>query len=174
VFRDPAWNWRNFDFDRDWKYATDNFGALLNADDPDLGAFARHGGKLLHYHGWMDTNHAPLRSVEYYEAVLDAAQGGGTREQALARVGNYYRLFMVPGSSGCASTEMHPGEFDPMDVLRAWVERHEAPQRIVATHGMGAAGERSRALCPYPQVAVYAGSGDIFNAANFSCRAPAR
>ena len=30
----------------------------------------------------------------------------------------------------------------------------------------------SRPLCPYPQVAVFDGSGDVFDAANFSCANP--
>ncbi len=32
--------------------------------------------------------------------------------------------------------------------------------------------KRSRPLCPYPQVARYAGSGSVDDAANFICRDP--
>jgi len=32
--------------------------------------------------------------------------------------------------------------------------------------------QRSRPLCPYPQVAKYDGSGSIDEARNFSCAAP--
>ena len=30
--------------------------------------------------------------------------------------------------------------------------------------------DRTRPLCPYPQVAMYKGSGSIDDAANFTCR----
>jgi feruloyl esterase len=30
----------------------------------------------------------------------------------------------------------------------------------------------TRPLCPYPQVAVYSGSGTTNDAANFTCKAP--
>ena len=33
--------------------------------------------------------------------------------------------------------------------------------------------DRSRPLCPYPQIAAYTGRGSIDEAANFECRAPA-
>jgi len=48
-----------------------------------------------------------------------------------------------------------------------------APEKIVATK-FDAAGNptRSRPVCAYPAEAVYNGSGDINDAANFSCRTP--
>ena len=51
-----------------------------------------------------------------------------------------------------------------------WVEQGVAPDRIVATK-FDAAGKlpRSRPVCAYPAEAVYNGSGDIDDAANFSC-----
>jgi feruloyl esterase len=32
--------------------------------------------------------------------------------------------------------------------------------------------DRTRPLCPYPQIAIYSGSGDIDDAANFTCEEP--
>ena len=43
---------------------------------------------------------------------------------------------------------------------------------IVATHSTNGAVDRSRPLCPYPQVAHYSGKGDSNDAANFVCGAP--
>jgi len=167
VFRDAAWDWRRFDFDKDWKFAVANFGPLVNADDPDLRALEQAGGKLLHYHGWGDVNHAPMQSVRYYDDVVATLGRSTPQGQAGDRVARFYRLFMIPGSSGCGSAGPHPDQFDPMDALRSWVEDKKAPEQIVVR--APAQPQRTRMLCPYPQVAVYSGRGDVFNEINFSC-----
>ena len=59
-----------------------------------------------------------------------------------------------------------------MTVIEDWVEKGKAPERIVASHLTNGVVDRTRPLCPYPQVAVYKGSGNINDAANFVCKAP--
>jgi feruloyl esterase len=44
-----------------------------------------------------------------------------------------------------------------------------APDRIIAAHTTCGCPDRTRPLCPYPQVARYDGSGSIDDAANFDC-----
>ena len=78
------------------------------------------------------------------------------------------RLFMVPGMGHCRGGE-GPDTFDNMSVIRQWVEEARDPDRIVATRRAGEAVERSRPLCPYPQVAQYRGAGSIDEASNFVC-----
>ena len=60
--------------------------------------------------------------------------------------------------------------------LERWVEQNSAPDKIIATKfktDNPASGlERTRPLCPYPQVARYSGSGSIDEAANFACVVP--
>jgi hypothetical protein len=63
--------------------------------------------------------------------------------------------------------------------LQHWVEQGSAPDKIVAskykTDGNPSSGvDRTRPLCPYPQVARYQGSGSIDEAANFACQMPAK
>jgi feruloyl esterase len=50
------------------------------------------------------------------------------------------------------------------------VERGAAPERIVATRSINGVADRMRPLCPYPQVAVYKGKGDINDDGSFVCR----
>jgi len=57
-------------------------------------------------------------------------------------------------------------------VIERWVENGQPPDRIVATRLSGGKVDRSRPLCPYPQVAAYKGTGDTNDAANFECRRP--
>jgi feruloyl esterase len=66
VYQDPNWDWRTFDLERDSSraHAIDKDVDELN---PDLTAFAKHGGKLLLYHGWADQQVAPGSSVEFYK-----------------------------------------------------------------------------------------------------------
>jgi feruloyl esterase len=59
-----------------------------------------------------------------------------------------------------------------LTALENWVEHGVAPARIVAAHLTSGKADRTRPLCPYPQVAVYTGSGSTDEAANFVCRTP--
>jgi feruloyl esterase len=43
---------------------------------------------------------------------------------------------------------------------------------LIANDVTGSTVDMSRPLCPYPQVAVYKGTGSIHDAASFSCKAP--
>ena len=54
VFDKPDWDLRTFDFERDVKIVEEKMGPILNATDPDLGAFRARGGRLILFHGWND------------------------------------------------------------------------------------------------------------------------
>jgi feruloyl esterase len=51
-----------------------------------------------------------------------------------------------------------------------WVEQRKTPEQIIATHKTAGKIDRTRPLCPYPQVAHYKGIGSIDEVSNFSCR----
>jgi feruloyl esterase len=161
VYQDPNWDWRTFDLERDSSraHAIDKDVDELN---PDLTAFAKHGGKMLLYHGWADQQVAPGSSVEFYKAVMDAS--GGPEQTS-----NWVRLFMAPGMAHCSGGE-GPDNFDKIGVMEQWVEQSKAPEQIIATHKTAGKVDRTRPLCPYPQVAHYKGIGSIDEASNFSCR----
>lgn len=158
---DPAWNFRDFDFDRDLAQL-EGFRALADATDPDLGAFRARGGKLLMYYGWADQLLPPLMGVNYYEAAL-RANGPGTQE--------FFRFFTVPGMAHCRGG-VGPDRFDAVTAVVNWVENGVAPERLVATQLQGGKVRRTRPLCPYPQVARHVGRGDVNDAANFRCVTP--
>jgi hypothetical protein len=54
--------------------------AIYNANNPDLHAFAAHGGKLILYHGWADQAISPWSTLDYYGAV-ERASGGFAASQ---------------------------------------------------------------------------------------------
>jgi feruloyl esterase len=78
---------------------------------------------------------------------------------------------MAPGMGHCGGTD-GPNSFDPMAALEQWVEKGKAPEKIIASHSAAGKVDRTRPLCPYPQVAKYKGVGSIDDAENFVCKAP--
>ncbi|HYR84888.1 MAG TPA: tannase/feruloyl esterase family alpha/beta hydrolase [Terriglobia bacterium] len=162
VFKDPNWDWRTFNLDTDVGLADKIDNGTINAINPDLGAFQKHGGKLLMYHGWSDPNVPPESTINYYKSVLDK-MGSGPKSS------EWLRLFMVPGMGHCGGGE-GPNTFDMVTMLEEWVEKGKAPEQIVATRRTNGQVDRTRPLCPYPQTAKYKGTGSTDDAANFVCR----
>jgi feruloyl esterase len=162
VFRNPQWEISQFNRDRDVSRAEDVDAGTINALDPHLKPFIDNGGKLIQYHGWSDPQISPGNSTQYYSRVLDDL-GGRTK------VHNNYRLFMVPGMGHCGGGE-GPNTFDMLAALEQWVEHGRAPDQIIAAHSTNSVVDRTRPLCPYPEGAVYTGSGSINDASNFACR----
>jgi feruloyl esterase len=162
VFNNPNWDWRTLNFDTDVALADKIDDGLLNATDPNLTEFIDRGGKLLLYHGWNDQLIAPRNSVNYYKSVVGTV--------GAAKTADSFRLFMVPGMGHCGGGE-GTSSFDTLSVLEQWVEKGEAPDRIKASHLTNGKVDRTRPLCPYPQVAQYNGSGSTDDAANFVCKA---
>ena len=165
VYKDAQWDWRTFNLDRDAARArAENQG--IDDLNPDLAAYARHGGKLLLYHGWADQQVAPGSTVDFYNAVVAHSPGPAS---------DWLRLYMVPGMGHCSGGE-GPDTFDKIGVLEQWVEHGKPPASIVASHQTAGRIDRTRPLCPYPATARYNGTGSIDAAENFTCtssRSPA-
>jgi len=198
VFEDMTYDTTTFNFDTDMAKVNNkmikgqSLAKVVNASDTDLSAFKKRGGKLIMYHGWADPGIPPENSTNYYEAVVNGASEGkptgGMSPAALAETKKYFRLYMVPGMAHCAggpgpnvfgSLTQTPGA-EPKNnlfvALQQWVEKGIAPEEIIATKytdNQQAKGvERTRPLCPYPQVAKYKGTGSTDQAENFTCKAP--
>lgn len=58
---------------------------------------------------------------------------------------------------------------DKIDVISGRVEKGKAPDQIVASHTTNGQLDRTRPLCPYPQIAKYKGTGSVDEAQNFAC-----
>jgi feruloyl esterase len=163
----------------------ETFAGVLNANSTDLQAFTQNGGKLLMYVGYADPLIPTASSIDYYNAVHDVDP---------ANVGNYLRLFPVPGMWHCSggpgantfgnlTSTFPPVPGSPADdvlgALVAWREAGVAPSKIIATkytnddESKGIAFQRP--LCMYPQSAVYdaAKAGDPTLATSYKCEAAA-
>jgi Tannase and feruloyl esterase len=162
VFKDPNWDFRTLDFDRDVELADRQDDDLLNATNPDLRSYFGRGGKLLLFHGWNDQLIAPQNTIDYFKSV-EKAIGGAVKMKDAAR------LFMAPGMTHCGGGD-GPNTFDSLTAMEQWVEHKQAPDLLVASHSTDGKVDRTRPLCVYPQVARYKGTGSTDDAANFVCR----
>jgi feruloyl esterase len=161
--QDPAWDWRGFDLENDIERALLH-GKEVHAVNPDLAKFKARGGKLLMYHGWSDGGSggsiSPLNTIAYYESVLK--QMGPNQD-------DWFRLFLVPGMDHCGGGT-GPNQFNKIATLERWREQNEPPKSITAARVESGVIDMTRPLCPYPQQAVYKGTGSTNDAANFTCR----
>ena len=164
VFKNPAWDFHTMDFDRDVSMSDGIARPVLDGTDPDLRRFAGHHGKLLVYHGLSDPLITPLNTIDYYESVLKRIGAGKTQ--------GFIRVFMVPGMGHMAPSTAGPVGFDMLAALEQWVERGEAPDHVVVSYMHDGKVERTRPVCPHPQIAVYTGTGSLDTAGNFTCKAP--
>lgn len=158
VMRDPKWDFRTFDYDKDVTRALQAGSAQLDVPPTGLDTFLAGGRKLLLSHGWADGLIPTSSTVNFYSALVShvgAGKAAGTR------------LFLIPGMGHCAGGD-GPFVFDPISTLDKWVDTGQAPERIVVSNPPGKPA-RTRPLCPHPQEAVYSGSGSTDDEKNFRC-----
>jgi feruloyl esterase len=178
VYLDPNWMYTDpsFSFDtveglKALNDASAKFGPVLDADNPDLRAFEKHGGKIIFYHGLSDNAISSASMIAYYKRVVATVGASQNSAAALKKAEGFARLFTVPGMAHCGGGE-GPNQFDALGALDEWVEHGNAPDQIIASRVIDGKTMRTRPLCPYPQVAKYKGSGSIDEAQNFVCAAP--
>ncbi|WP_045726601.1 tannase/feruloyl esterase family alpha/beta hydrolase [Xanthomonas sp. GPE 39] len=168
----------HFNLDRDapkifatsGQYTESAWSFMGPPDETHLTTLKSRGGKLLIYHGTGDGIFSFADTVDWYQRLTTADPNAGS----------FARLFPVPGMGHCGggpSTD----QFDALTPLIAWVEQGQAPTAITATaRGAGSgspngevpsnwSSQRSRPLCPYPQVAQYV-AGNVESASSFTCQ----
>jgi hypothetical protein len=176
----PTWQPEAFDFDRDYKRL--GIAATgVEPTNPDLRAFKAAGGKLMLVTGWSDAIEVVPRTVDYYETV-ERVMGGRAPTQ------EFFRTFVVPGMEHCTDGD-GPFAVDYLTYLEKWVEKGEAPDRIIGSHISAdhrqesgyvkfpldaTKVEFSRPIYPYPTQTKYLGRGDSRDAKSFGPDEPAQ
>jgi feruloyl esterase len=169
----PKFDVTKFDFDKDLAKVDRELGPVMNHIDPDLSAFAAHGGKLIIFHGWADAIVGPYDTVNYFDRI----------GMAMPDRDSFVRLYMAPGMGHCSGGDgpdafgqrlerpEEPAGHDLMQALESWREDGHAPGAIIAAkRDADGAILASRPLCVYPAKAVYK-DGDPRVADSFRCTA---
>ncbi|MDE2394955.1 MAG: tannase/feruloyl esterase family alpha/beta hydrolase [Burkholderiales bacterium] len=146
---------------------------MVPPNETDLSALKNRGAKMMLYHGTSDPIFSYNDTLAWYQGLAQANDGDAT---------NFARLYSIPGMNHCSGGPA-TDQFDMLSQLVAWVEQGQAPGAVIATaRGAGNPGgvnadvpatwspNRTRPLCPYPQVARYKGSGSLDEAVNFACQ----
>jgi predicted esterase len=167
---DQALTWVN---STDATYTESAMSFMTPPNPTQLSTLKNRGAKVMVYHGVAD----PIFSVDDTKAWYD-----GLRTNNGGDAGNFAKFYRVPGMGHCSGGPA-TDQFDMLTPLVAWVEQGTVPGAVIATaRGAGnAAGanadvpagwaaNRTRPLCPYPQVARYNGTGDVNLAASFTCQ----
>ena len=143
---------------------TDTFGAL---DE-----FKAHGGKLLTWVGANDQFIYPRGVINYYRQMASRYSRNGKPD--FTNLQSFYRLFRAPSVGHCGiAIPIAPNAdggtvpVDPFGALVDWVEHGKAPDTLLAAGGN--VPTRQRPLCPYPQTAIYNGSGNPDVASSWHC-----
>jgi feruloyl esterase len=175
LFFSPAqsasWTIRQFDFAKDYK-RLDVMQSLYDSSNPDLNRFKNAGGRMLIYGGLNDLSILPQWVISYYQNV-ERVMGGRQQTQ------DFVRLYSLPGVEHCTGG---PGadRVDYLTYLENWVERGNAPEKLVAAHLKKVDRTHppsfpldpvlvqfTRPVYPYPTRAKYLGHGDPNDAASF-------
>jgi hypothetical protein len=163
-----------------------------------LDEFKQHGGKLLTFVGANDPLIHPRGVINYYREMAvrydrngrhsgghgrddgrdndrhgnddrhGSNNGHGNDRPDFDNLQKFYRLFRAPGVAHCGGGA-GASPVDAFGALVNWVENKVPPPSLLAAGGIGAPAGRTRLLCPYPQTAIYNGSGDINSASSFRC-----
>jgi feruloyl esterase len=170
--RGANWQITDFNWEQDYKQLG-IMEALNSGANPDLRKFKEAGGKLIVFHGLADELVTPGNMIDFYKTV-QRTMGGYTA------TADFFRLFLVPGMNHC-SGGTGATVIDYLAALEAWVERGQAPDKLIGAHLKASAAKGNESALPraptdiqftrphyaYPERAQYQGSGNPSDAANF-------
>ena len=118
-------------------------GPWLNAENPDLSAFAKRGGKIILSSGTADSIVPYHATLDYYERVIE--QSGG-----LEKAQSFARLYIIPGmghGGGGPGINQSPNLFD---AVKNWRETGTAPNALPGKRFVNGKTEIEMPIFPYP------------------------
>ncbi|MDX9927113.1 MAG: tannase/feruloyl esterase family alpha/beta hydrolase, partial [Bacteroidales bacterium] len=150
----------------------------LDATNPDLNAFYKHGGKIILTIGTQDFIASSGAQLDYYQSL--------TEKMGQKKLDRFARLYVVPqGGHGLSGRSYKvngdgdtitvknipaPSSNDKLDLLISWVEAGTAPARtlVINTEGRIVAKPEGKGyiLCSYPNYPKYTG-GDPDQASSY-------
>jgi len=135
-------NLEEINFGADIDTYTAKLAPYLNAENADLSAFEKRGGKLIMTLGTADSVVPYHASLDYYERVI--AHFGG-----LEKVQSFYRFYLVPGMAHGGGPGINQGP-DLLGAVRAWREKGMVPDALQGRHAENGKAPWTMPLYPYP------------------------
>lgn len=129
---------------------------------PDLTKFQASGGKILHYHGESDFSIPTASSVRYFESVRQIMYPGTSFNDTEDTLGDWYRLYLVPGASHCSTNINEPNAPFPqtnLAVLIDWVEKGMKPTTLNSTVLLGEHAGENQQICAWPLRPLWTNNG---------------
>jgi len=133
----------SLDFGKDIDTYTTALGPYLNAENADLSAFEKRGGKLIMISGSADSCVPYHASLDYYERVIEHF---GSQEKAAA----FCKFYIVPGMSHGPGPGINSLP-DMLGLVMNWREKGEAPHTLNARRVVDGKTEIDMPLYPYPE-----------------------
>ncbi|KAI2932536.1 hypothetical protein CBS63078_1306 [Aspergillus niger] len=152
-----------YDTIRDWmQMGWTMYEDTLMTHNPDLSVLQQSGGKILHFHGEQDPSVPTASSVHYYEAVRKIMFPNESLNTSAAALGEFYRLYLVPGMAHCGTNSEQPnGPFPQtnMAVMIDWVENGVVPVTLNATVLQGENEGEHQQICGWPLRPLWSNNG---------------
>ncbi len=132
----------SINFGKDIDTYTAALGPYLNAENPDLSAFEKRGGKLIMMSGTADAIVPYHATMDYYERVI--AHFG-----SLEKVRSFYRFYMIPGMGhgGGPGVNHLPSA---LKLVEQWREKGVAPDVLEGDHVADGKKIWGMPIYPYP------------------------
>ena len=141
----------------------------LDATNPDLNAFYKHGGKIIITVGTQDFIASSGAQLDYYQSLIN--------KMGWKKLDKFARLYVVPqGGHGLSgrSYKMNgdgetvevknipaPNSNNKIDMIISWVEENNAPAKTLVVNSEGRIGVKPEGkgyiLCSYPNFPRYIG-----------------
>ena len=121
---------------------TAKLAPYLNAENPDLSAFAKRGGKLIMTLGTADSVVPYHASIDYYERVIERLGG-------LDQAQSFFRFYVVPGLAHGGGPGINQAP-NLLDAVRSWRETGTAPVGLTGRHVENGKSLWEMTIYPYP------------------------
>ncbi len=117
-------------------------GPYLNAENVDLTAFEKRGGKIIMTSGSVDSIVPTHATLDYYERVI-------THFGSLEKTQSFFRFYIIPGMAHGGGPGIHNTP-NLLDSVRAWRENGTAPEMLQGKRVVNGKTEMEMPLYPYP------------------------
>lgn len=138
---------QRLDFGKDMDTYTAALGPYLNAENADLSAFEKRGGKLIMVAGSADSCVPYHATLDYYERVIE-------HFGSLEKASSFCKFYIVPGMAHGPGPGINSLP-DMLGLVMNWREKGEAPHELKARRMVDGKAELDFPLYPYPEKTVW-------------------